>query len=501
MTPFQKRCGLLAVCTFALTAILTGAAARSRTTTGLELLKIRKSDLRIDYQTTGQLHPISSLEVVSECRWPTRILSLLHEGTWVQAGDVVCVLESTEIEEYIRAREVPLIRARARLDAAVQDEELLRSSNERRLSQAEFQLQSAINDEEIFERATAPEKIRVLMNRQRMFTDQLALAEEEHAQAEDLARIGVASQRSLDESRVKLHTSREQLRKLEAELHFLREFVHPRDTLRNDFRRNQAERNVLRTEILNSLAETRNRLETLSAERIVDIYTRTMNDARDSLKACTIRAPRDGQVLYSNSWGDLSRGSKVIEVGSSVHYQQAIFEIPDETSFRVDVPIHEALISRVHEGMPVEVTLRGYESVRIAGRIVRIADFPVPQSRFAPDVRVYRADVLLEPAADQKLLLRTRMDADVEITLKHFRDVIKVPRDAVVGLAGTNFVWKMHGTDLVPCAVDPGEANDTEVIIRGGLEVGDTVVVRLPDDLQQALYSHIENQQAIAFSR
>ena len=74
--------------------ILTGAVDRSVSPIDIGLTEIQPSDFVVKIQQNGVVEPMHSTVVNSACYWSTNILSIVPEGTWVQAGDVVCVLDS-----------------------------------------------------------------------------------------------------------------------------------------------------------------------------------------------------------------------------------------------------------------------------------------------------------------------------------------------------------------------------------------------------------------------
>ncbi len=121
---------------------------------------------------------------------------------------------------------------------------------------------------------------------------------------------------------------------LETSLRMLTGFTHERSTLRLDYRKRDAERDLIRTKIKNGLANTKARLTALSYERTLRIYERYYRRAIDSIKACTLRAPCDGQVMHGNSWYLKSRGITQVEEGARVRYRQKTFEIPDTVDSR-----------------------------------------------------------------------------------------------------------------------------------------------------------------------
>lgn len=481
-----------------LLVVLAGAVKRPESPPELSLLTLQREDFSIPVEAEGRVEPKYSRVVQSDCRWNTYILSIIPEGTWVQEGDVVCELDPTDIEESLRNWEVPLISARASLDGSVQEELLQRSAGERALARAQFQLQSAENDFEQYQHGTYPQQVSQLEQDLQLTREQLTQAESECAQNEQLWAQGLVSDRVMNQTEYERDEKQEAVRRFETRLSFLRGMQHNRSVTQMDFQAKLARREVLRTEISNAIAETSAHVNTLMSERRMLIYQRYREYARKGLEACTLRAPRSGQVIYASSLNEQSRGSSSIACGSPVHYQQAIFEIPEQKYFKVSVPLHESLITKVQNGMAVEVRLKGYEQETVTGTIARISKFPKPRSYYAPDVRDFMLEVNLTPSAEQEKLIRLNMDAEVILQLSPVKDALTVPCEAVVGAVGHNFVWRMSGVDLIPQPVQLGESDDDRVCIVAGLAEGDRIAVDLSDHQRAALETHRDRQLQIA---
>ncbi len=490
---FQRSVAFVS-CVALMLVVITGAVHRTSNPVELDLFTVAPRDFRMLMDVTGRVEPIRSERVSSECQWSTRILSLIPEGTWVQKGDVVCVLDASEVEEYVRTREVPLIKSRATLDASVQDELLLKSANDRRLSGATFDMKSAALELEQYQNGTHPQQMNRFEQEIYLSHEQLQLAEEEFSQILDLSSQGFTSDRAVAQARFELQKKKEAFRRQQGDRELLTRFTHPRNSMEYEFRKTNAEREVLRTEVANSLAETRAKLTTLSNERRMLIYQRIVANGRRSIEACTMRAPCDGQVIYTNSWNDLSRGQRTVEEGKPVYFQQPIFEIPDTSVYKVTVSVHESLITRIYRGMPVTVRLKGYEQQEIAGEIRHISNYPQPRSRYSPTVLDYQLDVSLNPSDSQKEILRLNMDATVTLTMSDCENALTIPKEAIVSSAGLNFVWVMEDKDIVPRAVQPGDSNDSVVRILDGLSEGDRVATSLTPQQRAALENHLYEQ-------
>lgn len=473
--------------------ILAGAVNRDREPVELQLHTVKPTEFRTEIKVEGRVEPFRAESVSSGCRYPTRILKIAAEGTWVKKGDVVCELDSADYEDYLHKREVPLIRARATHDAAVQDENLLQAANERRQSKAQFLAQSATSALEEYQSGSYPMSLAKLEDQLTILQDQLYAAEDEMRFIENLWSQGMANDRALHQAAYDLQLKRERARKSEADIFMLNRFTHPRTELQMTFRDHDAQRNLLRTEISNSLAQTKARLSTLASEQRVQIYNRLVKDTRANIEACTLRAPRDGQLMYENSWSDLSRGRVSIEEGRTVYFQQPIFAIPNLSNLKVVVPLHESLIRQVSVGMAVVVHVKGYENDPIAGELVDISDYPKPRSYYTPEILDYSMDVLLKPTDAQREFLRLKSDTVVSIPLSQRDDALLVPREAIVGCAGVNYVWRLTDNELTATRVSLGACDDVFACVNGGLESGDRVALQLSIQQTAALQEYVDS--------
>ncbi len=467
--------------------LLTGAVDRGVAPVEVGLTQLQPSTFKVQIEQQGVVEPYRSTEVESACYWTTTILSIVPEGTWVQKGDVVCVLDAADVEDYARTREILLIKYRGRLDNALHDQTMLKTTNERRLQAAEYAVETNTQSLLEYTEGTFPQQLEKMEENLSMLSQQVQLTGDSVRQTERLWVMGLVGRREMQSEAFELLEAKQKHSQLETSLRMLTGFTHERSTLRLDYRKRDAERDLIRTKIKNGLANTKARLTALSYERTLRIYERYYRRAMDNIKACTLRAPCDGQVMYGNSWRLKSYGITQIEEGGRVRYRQKIFEIPDHGRFKVSVPLPESLIYKVRQAMPVTVKLPGYDDVSIAGRISMISRYPRMRSSYTPAVKDYWIDVELLPTDEERDLLTPKADVMVNIVLSEEDDVLQIPRDAVTGIAGHNFVYVFDGRELVPRKVELGETNDLSVCVTAGLSLGEQLVTEMTPQHQAAL--------------
>lgn len=467
--------------------LLTGAGLQSDSPIEVGLCEIAPSDFVVTVERSGVVEPMKSTEVRSACYWSTNILSIVPEGTMVKKGDVVCVLDAADVEEYARTRELVLLKYRNRLEAARHDRRMLASDNERRLTAARFKYQKAQHNLDEYVEASYPQQVEELEQNLAVLGDSTMSIVEETEHLEKLWAMGMVNHRAMDRQTAEYMEAEEKYRRKEAQLNLLTKFQHPRRQVELGHTRTQSLRNVNRIQLTNSLAETRAQLSILSYERTIRIYEGYYRRALDSIAACTIKAPCDGQVVYGNSWYLMSRGITYIAEGKRVKRRQKIFEIPDLSRLKVSVPLCESLIYRVALDMPVEVTIAGYEDEIIAGRISSIPRYPRSRSSYTPGLKDYWLEIELLPTDAQRDIINVKSDATVRIEVERAEDVIQIPRDTVTGVAGQNFVYVFENHELVPRKLQLGQANDSLVCVENGLQPGEQLVTSMTPQHKEAL--------------
>lgn len=472
-----------------LTAAIFATISMIPQATPPQLLTLEKGPFSIEITAKGSLEPLRTERVISQCQWTVQILSLVPEGTWVRKGDIVCVLDSSEIEEFRRAREVSLIKAQSSLEASRQQEEIVRSANERRLAEAEHQRQNAEMDLYEYTNGTHPNAVGKLEDDISINEDRLRAVEYDLQFAERMWMLGYASRPEVAAESLKATAQSEQLRRLEGQKTLLEQFTHPRRDVLMKHQLTNSRLNVIRTELANSLALSKAALAELSDERRLAIYERYAKAATDSIKACVLRAPRDGQVLHCNSWSLRSRGIKTIEEGKSVYFSQPIFEIPDHDHLRISLPLNESLITKVAVGDEIKIRPLGYETLDVPAEITRISPYPVVRSSFAPDLKEYFLNAVLKPDPTQQEFLHPRMEVEGIVTVLNRPSSISVPKEAVARCGKVNVVLMKSGEDLVPCEVTPGEVSDGKVLIESGLREGDQIVASISEHEQERLHA------------
>jgi HlyD family secretion protein len=156
----------------------------------------------------------------------------------------------------------------------------------------------------------------------------------------------------------------------------------------------------------------------------------------------------------------------LVEVGVQVTAGMPLARVSDPTRLKAEVRIAETQAKDIQQGQKAEIDLR---SVVIPGRVTRIDPSVVDGTR---KVEVQLIGDLPRDAVPS-------MNVDGTIELFRLPNVLKVQRPAFGQEDSTVKLFRMEPDDVhaVAVTVQLGRTSVTEIEIRGGLKVGDKVIV------------------------
>lgn len=180
---------------------------------------------------------------------------------------------------------------------------------------------------------------------------------------------------------------------------------------------------------------------------------------KDDLARSMIRAPFAGVVTELHT-----------EVGQWLRQGEPIARLADFATIEITVDLPERYFSQVRDGADAPATLDSLPGLTLAGKVFAV----VPQVESAA-----RTFPVLVRADNPERSVGAGMLAQVSLALGSSREVLLVPRDALVVNQAGESVYKVEGDAASPVPVTSGRASGTLVEVSSdGLEEGDRVVVR-----------------------
>ena len=300
------------------------------------------------------------------------------------------------------------------------------------------------------------------------------------------ADLGVAEQRLDKEQQLTSSALRNLDRDIEmarARLAAAREF-RPKDA--ELFSRND----IITGEIDAGLAERRaehsttaRRRKEAEAERDLELLLierrKAENDierAEEGLSATEVRAPHDGILLLERNW----RG-EVVRAGQSVWQGQKLASIPDLSTMKAEVHVLEADAGGLEAGRRARLLVEAHPEKEFEAVIARVDDLARPR---VPGSPVQYFGVTLDLRRTDPELMKPGQRVRAELELLELEEVIAIPRQAVFQQDGETVAWVLRGAGLESVPIELGEGTPGRVVVRSGLEEGDRIALRDPEDAQ-----------------
>jgi len=474
----------------------------------------KRGDIVISVLESGNLKALESKEIKSRVEGRATIIYLITEGTRITeediaAGKILVELDSSDLRERTKSQEITFRSVRSDYEQSKEALDIQRNQNRSDINAGELNVHFSLLDlkrylgEELAEKLIGKEidlfDKRIISMREdqpgliegaslqsrRDLENAIKLAEERVKRAEDdrdgtkeLEAKGFVSKNDLDADELALKSRKVELEQARTarDLFLKYDFYKEAEKLLSDYSEAKLELERIKARANAQRAQKESVLEANKAK--FDLHKDRLDDYREQIENCTIKATAPGLVVWANSSGDWGRQERRIEEGATVYERQGIITIPDISTMAVEVKVHETSVDRVEVGQKTVTTVDALPDLTLNGEVLKVAILPDSQSRWLnPDLKVYSTDVSIE---GHHPLLKPGMSAQVKIIMKVLKDVLYVPVQAVVTRRDKHFCFFDNNGDPSPVPVTVGDYNDTFIEIKDGLVEGDSIMLDPP---------------------
>lgn len=393
---------------------------------------VTRGSLTVSVTEQGTLESSNNTEIKCKVRGFSNVTFIIPDGTVVAEGDVLAELDTKIIEETVSLQKTNVHIATATLERSKAD-----------VSKAKIAIDAYENGRLQFELLTLEKQLAIA-------NSNLETAQQIQDQSELLFLRGYVSDLEVESNEFAV-TQADLVRKvIDTQIFVLKEYT-----------------SKMELETLNgNLIANKSKLQADEAGLAMDVARRER--AKEELENCTIRAPRGGLVIYPSAaaWKD----APDVAEGATVRHDQVILLMPDLEKMQVAVGVHESMISRVKEGLDVNITLPDRS---LKAKVSRVATVTSPAGWWSGNVVKY--DTVIDLPTEEGL--KPGMSAEVEIVVARHEDVLTVPVAAILETDTGAFCWVKVGDETRKRILKLGDGNDVFVIVEAGLKEGDEVVL------------------------
>jgi HlyD family secretion protein len=405
------------------------------------------------------------------------IIFIVKEGTSVNAGDLVCELDSSVLINKETQQQIIAGKAKAALLQGEEDLKIQKIQNTSEIEAASLRLQLAEIDLEKFQNGD-------LVQQKNDLESQIVLADENLARAQDsydfvkrLAKNGYKTQNDLEAERIAVQSMRINKEIIEGKKKLLLEFTEERTLIELKAKVEECRREVERTESRTKSAMIQKEAELNNRKLAFDVENNTLERLRKQIADCKIYATQDGQVVYANTRDGRSQEQVTIDEGVLVRERQAIINLPDLDQMKVNARIHESRINLVHKGMAVQVKVDSQPDHIFTGVVEQVASVPSSTGGFGSSIREYDAVVRILDEAVKKYELRPGLNATVEVLVERRDDVLQIPVQANLTIGNKQFAFVVKDSSVDLRTIKIGKTNSNFIEVIEGIEEGEEVVM------------------------
>lgn len=205
----------------------------------------------------------------------------------------------------------------------------------------------------------------------------------------------------------------------------------------------------------------------------VDQVRASLREAQIRLSYTIIRAPVSGTIASVSTY----KGETIAASFSAPTF----LTIVDLDRLEVQSYVDETDIGKVRVGQPVTIRIDAYPGRELEGVVQAI----YPKAQLINNVVNYV--VIVDILNNPDLLIRPEMTAHVNFILEQRKDVVSIPRSALLREGGRNYVIVQAGDQWNKRQVEIGLQTPQSIEIVSGLKEGETILAD-----KQAWKDHLE---------
>ena len=423
---------------------------------------VKRETLAVEIGASGTLEPIQS--VTLSPKNPGRLLKLLvQQGTSVKQGQVLAIMENTELQAQGKQAQANFQKAAAELEAAKITIPSEINQAQTRLIQAEAKFEETqanlAQAQQRIPRDIEQIKAQILAARSRT-----QLAASRVKRNEELMKEGAIPHDSFDQVISDYHNAKANLLEITQRLEQVQNTANPQmSQLQQDIIQSQAA--VAEAKIAFEERKKTAKAEISRLEASVTAAKAELERRMIQFQDTAIRAPFDGIITQTHA-----------NVGAFVTPAASNSILLLARGLEVVAKVSEVDLKMLEVGQPVKVIADAYPDKMFQGQVIRIA----PEAIVDRNVTSFEVTVGLVTGRDE---LKSKMNVDVTFLGKQLSNVLVVPTIAIVtqeGKIGVMIPDQDNNPQFKPVTI--GMVLDEKTEILSGLDSGERVFIDIPSN-------------------
>lgn len=449
------------------------------TLTRSELATVTKTSFEVATLASGELEARNKIEIRSPLEDQSSIVWIIPEGVVVKAGERLIQLNADPIKQKVDEETLRLESAKAELVAAENSYSIQANENQSRLSQAELKValaELALRQWREGEVAKKRQDLALAIDKATLEIDRLA---ERFVRSQSLLADGFISKDECDRDEVAYIEAISAYNTAHLSRDIYENYEYPKEEKTKISDLEQARSELERVRLNNEIELASKDASRQNRRSQATIIENKLNKIKADYESATIKAPRDGLVVYATTLDRDWRGGGDggLQIGQQVWSNQLLIVLPDTSEMVATVRVHESLASRVTPGLSVAVKVDAANGRVFQGVVESIGVMAASGGWRDPNLREYSVRIGLTDHGDG---LKPAMRAEARIVLEKVNDALAAPISAVFQDGAVQYVCVPRGAKYVRVPIRLGRRSDTQAEILAGVDAGASVLLREP---------------------
>lgn len=456
-----------------------GGLARPGAASEEALFTVKRGALAVTVTENGSLFAKKSEKVNYQGeRGGGKITFLIEEGKTVEADEVLCRIDSQEMEQQLQQLDLEIKKSTVDLKSAQTEFEIQKGENAANIEKARIALDKAQKEQEKYRDGDAPKERRSLAVKIKEAQTKHSRAKKKYEDSLKLLTEDYISKSQVEQDEIEFEQAQIALESAERDVELFEKYTLPMTSAEKQTALSDAERGLQNANLRAQSTLEQKEVTVRGTEQRLGAQKRQFEQLTKEIEKCVIKSPGPGLVLH----GDPQQHyfNERMKLGGNVWGGQTLFTIPDLRVMQVQVQVHEADINKLKEAQPATVTMDTYPGLVLKGEVSKIAQVAGSQTPWGgdDDVKKFKVEITLEQRAD--LALRPGISAKAEIFVEQREAVLYVPRQAIFLEEGRHFCHVQQAGRIERREIAIDVSSDLYSVVVSGLSEGDRVLLYNP---------------------
>lgn len=443
------------------------------------LFTVKRGPMTVTITENGSLVAQRSEKVNYEGqRGGGKITFLIEEGKTVEPGEVLCRLDTQELETQQQQLDLDVKKTQVDLKSAQTEFEIQKGENAANIEKAKIALDKAQKELEKYRDGDAPKERRNLEVKIKEAETKHSRSKKKYEDSQKLIVDEYISKSQLEQDEIEFEQAQIALESAQRDVELFEKYTYPMTMAEKQTALADATRGLQNAELRAQSTLEQKEVAVTGNEQRLGAQKKSLDQITKEIEKCVIKAPTPGLVLH----GDPQQGywGERMKLGGNVWGGQTLFTIPDLRVMQVQVQIHEADINKLKEGLGATITMDTYPGLVLKGKVSKIAQVAGSQRPWDDDsnVKKFKVEITLEERAD--LQLRPGISAKAEIFIEQLENVLFVPRQAIFLEEGQHYCYAQQDGKPQRRAIEIGVSSDLYTSVTKGISEGERVLLYNP---------------------